>query len=69
MKTAGLTATQIINAGFTVANNRTLTASALQQAGYSALDLARAGFNSTELRNAGYTLAEIVSAISSLANG
>ena len=69
LKSAGLTATQIINAGFNVANNRTLTASALQQAGYSALDLARAGFNSTELRNAGYTLSEIVSAIGSLANG
>lgn len=68
-KAAGLTATQLINAGFKVNNNRADTASALQQAGYSAVDLARAGFNSNELRNAGYTLSEIVSAIASLANG
>ena len=68
-RAAGLTATQLINAGYSINNNRTDTASALQQAGYNVVDLVRAGFNSNELRSAGYTLSEIVSAIAFLANG
>ena len=68
LKSAGLTATQLINAGFKVNNNRADTANALQRAGYTAFDMAQAGFSSTEMRNAGYTLTDIVSAIAALAS-